>query len=369
MHSLSSQPAPVLRSKPRRATAPRLVQLASYAALVALAGSTIACSEDDDAPATVPLADSGSLRPLTSGAIEIPTTVAVSQGVAWIAESQFNHFAPFGGDGMPGPFRLLGVPLAGGALEYIQLPDQFFPEGVTSTTSGRLYTGSVNGGGIVTVAETVFDAQQFITADEVGAQVFGVTVSTDSRQSMLWACTATDNVPSVAGIDIGTANVVVRHVLPVAGEAAFCNDLIQAPNGGALWVTESFGGRLLRIAPENLMTPDSLEVWLEAENLRGPNAGDFGANGITLLEGNLYVANTDRGTIWRIDPSLAAPTPEDLRFVNLLENGAQVLLARPDGITALPASAARPTGALLIVENGLGVEGGKRLVQATLDPL
>lgn len=374
MHSLSSQSSLDLQRKPRRLASSRLGHLVGRSALVALCGAALACGEDDDGgPQTVPLADSGSLRTLTSGVIEIPTTVAVSQGVAWLAESQFNHldFQTLQGDGMTGPFRLLGVPLAGGNLEYIELPPDFFPEGIASSTTGRLYVGSVAGGGIMTVGATVFDAVPFISAEEVGTSVYGIRVSSDSRQSMVWACTSDDNVVSVAGIDIATSDVVVRHTLPAtaAGAAPFCNDIVQSPDGGALWVTESFGGRLFRIAAENLMTADSLELWLEADNLRGPAENTFGANGIALLEGNLYVANTDRGAIFRIDPSLDAPTPDDLRVVSLVENGSPVVLARPDGIAAISASFRPPTGALLIVENGLGVDGGKRLVQATLDPL
>lgn len=361
MYLSSSQPAPALWESSRQGSAPRAWSLAFT---IVLCSAAAACNEDDgEPPVTVPLADSASLTPLTEGGLEIPTTVAVSLGVAWIAESQFNHYEPFGGAGMPGPFRLVGVPFNGDPLEFIALPPGFFPEGVTSSSNGRLYVGSVAGGGIVTVDEDNFDAIPFISGADIGGGVFGITLSSDQRQTMLWACTNADGAARVVGVDIATASAVVRHALPAAGEVApFCNDLVMSPDG-ALWVTESMGGRLFRIASENLMTQDSAEVWLDAPNLRGPDPGDFGANGIALVGGQLYVANTDRGSLWRIDPALPEPTPDDLKRVSLSLDGADTQLVRPDGITALGSDA------LLIVENGFQVEGGKRLLRATFDPL
>jgi hypothetical protein len=144
---------------------------------------------------------------------------------------------------------------------------------------------------------------------------------------------------------------------------SFCNDLVMSEDG-ALWVTESFGGRIFRIAPENLSTNDSAEIWLEDAALRGPTAGSFGANGITLLGDRLYTVVSDQGTLLSIDPSIEAPTGDDLQPVTLTFGGGEVSLVRPDGITAVPGSQTD----ILIVENGLGVAGGgKKLLRARLD--
>ena len=65
---------------------------------LSLLGSVFGCG--DDGTKTVALADSGSLSILANNNLDIPTTVAVRDNVAWVAESQFDHYAPFGGDGM-----------------------------------------------------------------------------------------------------------------------------------------------------------------------------------------------------------------------------------------------------------------------------
>jgi hypothetical protein len=112
------------------------------------------------------------------------------------------------------------------------------------------------------------------------------------------------------------------------------------------------------------MTDNSANVWLEADNLAGPDGpanGSFGANGLTLAGGQLFIANSARGSLWRIDPTLSEPTNDDLRLVQLSEDGNDnVTLAGPDGIHAINSSQ------ILIVENGFGLEGGKRVVLATL---
>src|SRR6188474_2932488 len=77
------------------------VRLRRAACALALLGSVFGCGSDDDA-GTVALADSGSLTALTN-AMKIPTTVAVRDGVAWVAESQFDQYPPFNdGVGTPG---------------------------------------------------------------------------------------------------------------------------------------------------------------------------------------------------------------------------------------------------------------------------
>lgn len=346
-----------------------LGRLTASAALLSL-GGVIGCS-DDGGSGTSSLADSGSLQAITDSDIEIPTTVTVSQGVVWVVESQFTRFPAFVMDApAPGPFRLIGYPLAAGEeLEYVELPDNFFPEGITTAADGRMYVGSVATGAIYTVGPLDFDAEPFVGAGGLGAasSVFGLTVSRD--QSMLWACASDAEGAWLAGIEIASGTQVVKHELEPYSDSipAFCNDVVQSPNG-ALWITESMGGRLYRVDPANLMAENSADLWLEAENLAGPEgvptAGVFGVNGITLVGSRLYLANTARGTLWNIDPSLEEPTNDDLRLVTLSEGGEDnVPLYGPDGIFGLPG---RPQ--LLIVENGFNLGGaGKRVVMATLD--
>jgi sugar lactone lactonase YvrE len=192
-----------------------------------------------------------------------------------------------------------------------------------------------------------------------------MTVGNDNQT--LWICNtdlaATPPAGVVLGLGISDRAVVGRHALPPGDTGSFCNDMVMSPDG-ALWVTESFGGRIFRIAAEDLGVDDSAEVWLQDENLQRPMPGQFGANGITLLGGNLYTVVTDRAALFRIDPTLENPSGDDLRLVRLTDlDGETVRLVRPDGITAVPGSDTD----MLIVENGLGAEGGKQLLRARLD--
>lgn len=337
-------------------------RLCTVACALAVLGSVFGCGSDDDDADTVALADSGSLRALTT-AMKIPTTVAVRDGVAWVAESQFDHYQPFNTSPVdpPSSFRLVGVVLAGGTPQAIALPDNFFPEGVTVSKANRLYVGSVANGSIQTVDPGALVAREFLPAGTLPkTSVVGMTVSDDVKT--LWVCnTATSAVPAEAdlvGIDTSSGAIVATHQLPASPQGSFCNDVIVAPNGN-LWVTESFGGRLFRIPAAEALTNSAATAWLQAPNLSAPPGG-FGVNGLTLLGGRLFVVNSSLGALFSIDPALDAPVPEDLHHVLVTEAGAEVTLINPDGITAQGESG------LLIVENGLGLDGGKRLVLVDL---
>jgi hypothetical protein len=329
----------------------------------------VGCSSDDDGDGgeTVALADSASVAELATE-IGIPTTVAVANGVAWVVESQFDRYEPLGGSGAPAPFRLVGVKLDGSSSNYeeIALPAEFFPEGITATKGGRLFVGSVRTGAIYTVAPNETEAELF--SNDLAPSTVGMTVSTDGKT--LWVCSSNlaGGPAGVAGIDIASGAAVVSHVIePVdGGDSAFCNDLTTSPDG-SLWGTESVSGSIFKIDADNLLTRNSAEVWLTDEKLAPPMPGQFGANGITLLNGRLYVAVTDRASLLSIDPTLEAPTGDDLENVNLFTNGTndRITLVRPDGITAVPGS----NTDILIVENGLGVDGGKTVLRARLDRL
>lgn len=337
--------------------------LARAAAAAALLGAA-ACSDDEGDGGTAALADSGVVARLTDGEIGIPTTVVVAEGVAWIVESQFDRYEPFGGVGEPAPFRLIGLSLDGNTYSEVSLPPLFFPEGIATTRGGRLFVGSVRTGSIYTVAPGADEAELF--SSDLRPSVIGMTVSRDNQT--LWLCNTdtTNGTGLVIGLGIADRARVGTHELPPSPAGAFCNDLIMSEDG-ALWITESFGGRIFRIAPQNVFTNNSAEVWLEDDRLAPPMAGAFGVNGITALGGKLYTVVTDRSTLLSIDMNLTNPTGSDLREVSLFDrNGDRVTLARPDGIEAVPGTDTD----ILIVENGLGVDdGGKRLLRARLDRL
>jgi len=343
-----------------------------------LGGNLCACGGDGNGENVV-LADSGSLIAVTNRNLDIPTTVAVRGDVAWVAESQFDHYLPFEGAGSPGAFRLVGVPLAGDAqLQFITLPANFFPEGVTASPGGRLYVGSIADGSIYTVAPGATTAEQFLAPNTLSKpSVLGMAVNGDG--TILWVCNtvtspAAGALPSAAivGIGAGDRQVKATHELPPSSVGSFCNDIVISDNG-TLWATESFGGRLFRIPAADLLTNSAATAWLQASELSGPNGpevGRFGANGLTLMSGKLFVVNSSRSSLLSIDPTLAEPTSADLHPVTLSESGVTggVVLANPDGITKVSNTE------LLVVESGFFVEnhvvvdhGCKRLFRVSLD--
>ena len=350
---------------PRSSSLSARVSRGLVCATAVLAAFAAGCGEDDDGDGdgggSIAEAESAELQPLTTDTIGIPTTVAVAGGVAWVVESQFDRYVPFGGTGAPSPFRLIGVSLGNGSYDEIPLPNDFFPEGIAATRGGRLFVGSVATGAIVRIDDGSAVAQSFVTS--LPPSTVGMTVDLDGRT--LWVCSSdtTAGTGTVLGIDIATGETVSTHPLEASANGAFCNDMVQNPADGSLWVTESFGGRIFRIDGDDLTDDDSAEIWLEDEQLAPPEPGQFGVNGITLLDGQLFVVVTDRGTLLSIDPSLEGPTGDDLRELSLsLDGDDGVELVRPDGITAVPGSSSE----ILIVENGLGTDGGKRLLRATV---
>jgi sugar lactone lactonase YvrE len=347
-------------------------------ALVLLTGA-VACGGDDggdDAP--VVLADSGSFTAVTGNTFSIPTAVAVRDNIAWVVESQFDHYAPFIPASLPrptpaAPFRLVGVPLPGSAetaVKSIALPADFFPESITVNSGGRMYVGSVANGGIYTVNPGAEEAAEFVPPGTLAkSAVLGMAVNGDN--GLLWVCNndvaASPVVSDIVGIGAGDRQVKASHPLAASPVGAFCNDIVIAPNG-TLWATESFGGRIFRIPPGELLSNTPATAWLQATELAGPEgpSSAFGVNGIALVSGKLFLVNSSRGQLLSIDPTLAQPTSADLKVVALSEAGTPgKLLVTPDGIT--------PVGNtdLLVVENGFldANGGGKRLARITLDTL
>jgi hypothetical protein len=336
---------------------------------LALITAAVGCGSDakTGGSGTVALADSGSLVGLTApGAIDIPATVAVREGIAWVTETQFDHYTPFGGDGMPAAFRIVGLPLAGGEAQTIPLPDQYFPEGITVTAADRMFVGSVATGAIYTVAPNQEVAEPFVLAKTLPQSgVLGMTPSSDG--GLLWVCnTDTANAHAdIVGIGVGDGLTKATHHMPDSAVGSFCNDLAIGADG-SLWATESFGGRLFRIPSGQLVSNSDAIEWLQADELAGPDGptvGVFGVNGLALVSGKLLLVNSSLGTLLSIDPTLASPSASDLHTIALTEAGGNVVLANPDGMTRLNDTQ------VLIVENGLGLDNGKRVVRVNLDTL
>jgi len=334
-----------------------LVRTTSAIALLGCAVLSAGCSDEGDDDDFV-AGDSGEIRVLLQR-LDVPTTVAVRDGVAWVPEGQLDHYV--GGDpAPPAPFRLVSLALEGRRVGAdISLPDaDAYPEGVATAPDGTLYVGSIATGKIWRVAEGSTEAEEFVGDGVLARGALGMKV--DEPRDILWVCDSSPMTAgaTIVGINLSDGEVAVRH--DMAGNA-LCNDIIVDPSGN-LWATDSFGGAIYRVPAAVASSNAAASLWLQHPLLEPPPMG-FGANGIALAGQRLFVAVTGPGTLVRIDPN--SEDPEDtIETVTLIERGASgsVTLSGPDGLYALSSSK------LLVVENGLFGPAVPRLIEVTLDP-
>lgn len=313
------------------------------------------------ASAAVP-GNTGVLQVLADG-LKNPTTITVRDGVAFVPEGQLARLGVFGG-----LFELRTIALDGSGIlkPAVVLPPNFFPEGVAiNPLTNDLFVGSIFDGSIVKVPNGSLRRVQFAAKAPAVLQRGSFGLRVDNPRNLLWACDSNlgANPPrpggTVTGINLDTATVVVTHDLP--GDNAICNDIILDTDG-SLFVTETAVGQVFRIAAANALTPNSAQLFLAVPEIAPPAAGQLGANGIALAGGILFISNTFGGTLVRVDPRAADPA-STVSIVNITEgNIASAVLSGPDGV--LPLSDTE----LLVVENGFAGLGLNRVVKITLDP-
>jgi sugar lactone lactonase YvrE len=330
--------------------------LGRLALLIACAGVAAACN--DDGGEDVIAGDSGEVRALLAE-LDVPTTVAVRDGSAWVPEGQLNHFLD-ATTGPPNPFRVVSVSLEERkAGAQIDLPgNDAYPEGIASAPDGTLYVGSIATGKIWRVPAGSTQAEEFVAAGVLQRGALGMKV--DEARGLLWVCDSRPTGPAggtIVGIDLDDAQVSVRHEM---GVSALCNDIL-VDRSGTLWATDSFGGSIYRVLASVVNSSAAAGVWL-THPLLTPPAGGFGANGLALAGGRLFVSVTSAGTLVRIDPSSDQPE-DDIETVTLIERGAsgRLTLSGPDGVEALSDTE------LLVVENGIANPSVPRLIKVTLD--
>jgi sugar lactone lactonase YvrE len=332
----------------------RLVGLVPFAAVLA----TPALSQ-----AQVIAGNTGVIQVLSDGEIINPTTVAVRDGVAFVAEGQLGRVGVLGG-----AFQVVTVDLNGAGVlnDIIRLPgNDFFPEGITlDPVTNDLFIGSIFNGTVVKVPGGSLTAEVFAgpAPDVLTRGAFGSKV--DNVNNLLWVCDsnlgADPALPggTLTGLSLADASVVVTHAFPGAND--ICND-ITLDAAGNIFVTETGTGLVFTIDAANALVQDSLELLIESPGIAAN--GGFGANGLALTGGALFVNNTTAGTLVRFDLA-AADIAASEQIVVLTEGDvANTLLSGPDGMLALSDTE------ILVVENGLFGAGLNRLIKVTLDPL
>ena len=218
--------------------------------------------------------------------------------------------------------------------------ERAYPESITATADGTLFTGSIAEGGVFRVRPGAATAERWIQPGANDSMsTFGVLA--DERSGTLWVCSndASDlGVPPPGGtkpvalkaFDLATGAPKGSYLLP--GGKGFCNDAVLGPDG-TLYVTDSSRPHVLRLKPGATV----LEVWAEH-----PAWGDRAIlDGIAIgADGAVYVNTFRGGKLFRV------AVGQDGRAGQVTELRTSQPLDHPDGLRG------HGPHSLLMVEGG-----------------
>jgi hypothetical protein len=209
------------------------------------------------------------------------------------------------------------------------------PESLTVASGGVLIVGSASTPFVYKVSPGSSTAEKFIDASAEGPGTFFFGMLADASSNTLWTCQLTpvpDSTPvrrhtSLRGFDLSTGAPKIRWNLP--GDNNTCNDFAIGPDK-ALYITDTANGRIYRL-PAGASTA---ELYLEHRTL-------MGVDGITFLDGTLYVNNVFFNKLYRIpvDATGKPQQPDDIWMDQLVKG--------PDGMRAA-------NGKLIVAENASG---------------
>jgi sugar lactone lactonase YvrE len=203
---------------------------------------------------------------------------------------------------------LTGLAQAASAAEILIVDSKSQPESLTVAPGGIVIAGSASSPFIYKVRPGSTTAEKFVdaSAEPAGTYFFGMLA--DAATNTLWACqltpapgTAQDkNHTALRSFDLTTGAQKLRWNLP--GDNSMCNDFSIGPDK-ALYITDTANGRIYRL-PAGASTAD---LYLEDHLL-------LGVDGITFLNGTLYVNNVDFNKLYRIPVDAAGKpgTPVDI---------------------------------------------------------
>lgn len=184
------------------------------------------------------------------------------------------------------------------------------PESLAVAADGTLFAGSASSPFIYKVKKGAASAETFVDASAEGPGTFFFGQLTEAATNTLWACQLTP-VPgttpaarrtSLRGFDLNTAKEKLRWTLP--GDNTVCNDFVVGPDK-ALYISDTANGKIFRLAPG----AGAAEPWMEHRLLNG-------IDGLTFLDGVLYVNNVAFNKLYRIPVDAAGKpgAPVDIWF-------------------------------------------------------
>jgi sugar lactone lactonase YvrE len=209
------------------------------------------------------------------------------------------------------------------------------PESLTIAPGGILIVGSASTPFVYKVRPGSTAPEKFVDASAEGAGTFFFGMLADGATNTLWTCQLTP-VPGTApvkrhtalrGFDLSTGTEKLGWNLP--GDNSVCNDFSIGPDK-ALYISDTINSRIYKL-PAGATSAD---LFLEDHAL-------YGIDGITFLDGTLYVNNVFSNNLYRIpvDAAGKAGQPVDIWMDQPVKG--------PDGMRA-------SNGKLLLAENGSG---------------
>src|SRR5271155_357559 len=230
---------------------------------------------------------------------------------------------------------LTGLVQAAFAAEILIVDAKSQPESLTIAPGGILIVGSASTPFVYKVRPGSTTAEKFVDASAEGAGTFFFGMLADAGSNTLWACQLTP-VPgttpvkrhtALRGFDLSTGAQKLRWNLP--GDNNTCNDFSIGPDK-ALYISDTINSKIYKLPAG----ATAAELFLEHRAL-------YGIDGITFLNGTLYVNNVFSNNLYRIpvDAAGKAGQPVDIWMDQPIKG--------PDGMRAA-------NGKLIVAENGSG---------------
>ena len=230
---------------------------------------------------------------------------------------------------------LTGIGQCASAAEILVADAKSQPESLTVAPGGVLIVGSASTPFVYKVRSGSTTAEKFVDASAEGAGTFFFGMLADAATNTLWTCQLTpvpETTPvqrhtALRSFDLQSGEAKIRWNLP--GDNNTCNDFAIGPDK-ALYITDTANSKIYRLPAG----ASAAELFLEHRAL-------YGIDGITFLNGTLYVNNVFSNNLYRIpvDSAGKAGQPVDIWMDQPIKG--------PDGMRAA-------NGKLIVAENGSG---------------
>jgi sugar lactone lactonase YvrE len=208
------------------------------------------------------------------------------------------------------------------------------PESLTVAPGGVLIVGSASTPFVYRVRPGSTTAEKFVDASAEGPGTIFLGMLADASTNTLWTCqlmpgtTPPQRRSALRSFNLETGAPKIRWDLP--GDSSVCNDFAIGPDK-ALYITDTGNAKIFKL-PAGASTAD---LFLE------DRAALAGIDGITFLNGTLYVNNVRTNKVYRVPVDAAGKASPAVEIV--LDQP----LKGPDGMRAA-------NGKLLVAENGAG---------------